>query len=96
VEPALLSRAAAAPVVTFGSPSAVKAWVALVGLEAARSKLSVCIGSTSAKACASAGLDMARVYFPDSPGVEGWVESVERACGEHGLAPAEAAGAGRG
>lgn len=33
VEPELLQAALSADIVTFGSPSAVKAWVSLVGLE---------------------------------------------------------------
>ncbi|KAL6764002.1 uroporphyrinogen-iii synthase [Haematococcus lacustris] len=74
VAPELLSAAAAAPIVTFGSPTAVKAWVGLVGLKVAQEKASVCIGSTSAKACASAGLT--RVFHPSDPGIPGWVEQV--------------------
>ncbi|GFH33035.1 uroporphyrinogen-III synthase, partial [Haematococcus lacustris] len=61
-------------IVTFGSPTAVKAWVGLVGLKVAQEKASVCIGSTSAKACASAGLT--RVFHPSDPGIPGWVEQV--------------------
>ncbi|KAJ9527343.1 hypothetical protein QJQ45_025608 [Haematococcus lacustris] len=74
VAPELLSAAAGAPIVTFGSPTAVKAWVGLVGLKVAQEKASVCIGSTSAKACASAGLT--RVFHPSDPGIPGWVEQV--------------------
>eukprot|EP00955_Chlamydomonas_euryale_P067027 359718-Chlamydomonas_euryale.AAC.11 len=81
----MLDAAMGAQIVTFGSPSAVKAWVALVGLPAASERLSVCIGSTSARACESAGLPMERVYHPASPGVDGWVESVLQACEEHGM-----------
>lgn len=51
-----------------------RSWVALVGLEQAQQKLSVCIGSTSAKACATAGLT--KVLYPDAPGIDTWVESV--------------------
>lgn len=84
VPPALLASALEAPVVTFGSPSAVKAWVSLVGQDAAEKRLSVCIGSTSAKACRAAGLT--KVYFPDAPGIEGWVASVLEAMREAGIA----------
>lgn len=85
VPPEVLKAALEAEVVTFGSPSAVKAWVALVGLQAASERLNVCIGSTSAKACDSAGLPKSRVYFPASPGIPGWVGSVVQACQENGL-----------
>lgn len=47
VPPYLLEAAKEAEVVTFGSPSAVKAWVSLVGIDLASQHLSVCIGSTS-------------------------------------------------
>ncbi|KAF8057131.1 hypothetical protein HT031_006140 [Scenedesmus sp. PABB004] len=76
VAPDLLAAALAADAVTFGSPSAVKAWVALVGLDAAAAKLSVCIGSTSARACDSAGLPADRVVFPDAPGIDAWAGCV--------------------
>lgn len=74
VDPHALEQALAADVITFGSPSAVKAWVALVGLEAAQKKVSVCIGSTSARACESAGLT--QVLHPDAPSIESWVGCV--------------------
>ncbi len=50
---------------------------------------SVCIGSTSARACEAAGLT--KVYFPEAPGIEGWVRCVEQAARDLGLAQAEAA-----
>jgi uroporphyrinogen-III synthase len=78
VAPETLAAAlAAADVVTFGSPSAVKAWVGLVGLEAAMKVPAACIGETSARACAAAGLE--RVHFPEAPGIDGWAEAVVEA-----------------
>lgn len=47
--------------------------------------MNACIGSTSAKACASVGITE-NVYFPDAPGIEGWVEAVERGWKELQLA----------
>ncbi|GLI66857.1 hypothetical protein VaNZ11_010844 [Volvox africanus] len=85
VPESLLREALTADVVTYGSPSAVKAWVGLAGLEVANSKVNACIGSTSAKACASAGITE-NVYFPDSPGIEGWVDAVDRGCRDLQLA----------
>jgi uroporphyrinogen-III synthase len=87
VEASLLEKAKSAEVMTYGSPSAVKAWVALVGLEAANSKVNACIGATSAKACASIGITQ-NVVFPESPGIEGWAECVVGACRERSLLPA--------
>mmetsp|Transcript_26764 Transcript_26764/g.58348 ORF Transcript_26764/g.58348 Transcript_26764/m.58348 type:complete len:299 (-) Transcript_26764:461-1357(-) len=85
VPPEQLQQALDADVVTFGSPSAVKAWVALVGLQTANQKLNVCIGSTSARACDKVGLVKERVYYPEDPGIEGWVDCVKQAVKEHGL-----------
>lgn len=71
-----LALALAADVVTFGSPSAVKAWIQLSGLDPngdAPHPAYACIGGTSAKACDSVGLP--GVLFPESPGLDGW-ESV--------------------
>ncbi|GAX79037.1 hypothetical protein CEUSTIGMA_g6477.t1 [Chlamydomonas eustigma] len=79
VEPEVLQQALTADIVTFGSPSAVKAWVQLVGLEVARSRLSVCIGSTSARACDAVGLSNESVLYPESPGIEGWLVKVQEA-----------------
>ncbi|KAI8463502.1 MAG: tetrapyrrole biosynthesis, uroporphyrinogen III synthase [Monoraphidium minutum] len=76
-EPGVLEAALAADVVTFGSPSAVKAWVALVGEERARATVAVCIGATSARACEAAGIG--RVHYPDSPGIPEWVDKVREA-----------------
>lgn len=56
VAPELLALAQAADIVTFGSPSAVKAWVALVGLTAAQAK--VC--TTSLHLCGCVSLSCAK------------------------------------
>lgn len=79
---ALAAALAAADVVTFGSPSAVKAWVGLVGLEAAKEVPAACIGETSARACRAAGLE--RVFWPEAPGIDGWAEAVLEALGRAG------------
>jgi uroporphyrinogen-III synthase len=69
-----MALALAADVVTFGSPSAVKAWLALSGLADEEGRgahpLYACIGGTSARACDKVGLP--GVLFPESPGVDGW------------------------
>ena len=85
VPPDQLQAAKEAEIITFGSPSAVKAWVSLVGLDLASKQLSVCIGSTSFKACQAAGLPLEKIYYPESPGVKGWAESVIQACRENRL-----------
>ena len=74
---------------TYGSPSAVKAWVALAGVDTANQQINACIGSTSARACDSAGIHQG-VVFPDAPGIDGWVDCVVAACKAKGVAPAPA------
>lgn len=74
--------AAQAAVVTFASPSAIKAYVQLLlpsqaaGGGHAHPPVA-CIGHTSAAAAVRAGLR--RVHYPDSPGVEGWALAVQAA-----------------
>lgn len=78
-----VQRAVSADVVTFGSPSAVRAWVDLCG-DALYERISssddalqpayVCIGETSAEACANC--ELPDVFYPENPGMEGWAETV--------------------
>ena len=67
------AAAAAAAVVTLASPSAVKVWAERVGTAAA----AACIGETSAAASREAGFQ--RVFWPDSPGIDGWAAAVHDA-----------------
>lgn len=78
-----IAEAVCADVVTFGSPSAVHAWIELCGA-ALYERLSadsralqpayVCIGETSAEACANC--ELPDVFYPENPGMEGWAETV--------------------
>ncbi|KAL3689686.1 hypothetical protein R1sor_015995 [Riccia sorocarpa] len=74
LDPEKVAAAMACPVATFASPTAVRAWIELVG---PWDGAAACIGTTSAKAAKSAGLS--RVFCPESPGIDGWVESVVEA-----------------
>lgn len=76
----LMETAAAIPVVTFASPSAVRAWIELVAKKSKWNGAAACIGSTSAEAARKAGLT--KVFYPDSPGIDGWVSSVMEALQE--------------
>jgi uroporphyrinogen-III synthase len=73
VDTAALARAVTADVVTFASPSTVKAWVQLAGDNAHAPRVA-CIGYTSAVACATAHLSPC--FYPEQPGMDGWVASV--------------------
>jgi uroporphyrinogen-III synthase len=74
VDEDVLTRAKTADVVTFGSPSAVKAWVSLSGFDsdtpAETHPAYACIGGTSAKACDAVGIP--NVMFAENPGLDGW------------------------
>jgi len=61
----------------FGSPSSVHGW--LQNTDNDRSVLAACIGETSASACREKGWPEERIFFPDKPGIPGWVEAVENA-----------------
>lgn len=69
-----LSDALRADVVTFGSPSAVGAWKKLVNGRVTDTLAVVCIGATSGKAAIASGLE--NVFYPDKPGMDGWVQSI--------------------
>lgn len=62
-----------AAVVALASPSATEIWAERVGT----SRPAACIGETSAEACRRAGFS--QVFFPESPGLDGWADSVEQA-----------------
>ncbi len=79
--PAQAEAAAAAAVVALASPSAVKVWAERVGTGAA----AACIGETSAAACREAGFR--RVFWPDSPGIDGWAAAVSDALAALAAAP---------
>jgi uroporphyrinogen-III synthase len=77
LDEAAIAAAAAAPVATFASPTAVRAWMELVAEPRNWDGAAACIGSTSANAASKAGLQ--KIYHPESPGIEGWVESIMEA-----------------
>mmetsp|Transcript_31382 Transcript_31382/g.46365 ORF Transcript_31382/g.46365 Transcript_31382/m.46365 type:complete len:133 (+) Transcript_31382:251-649(+) len=70
-----------ANVVCFASPSAVKSWVK--NQEKANGRCervaAACIGETSAQACREQEWKESQIYYPEKPGVEGWVNAVVEA-----------------
>jgi uroporphyrinogen-III synthase len=74
-----LQKALECSVVAIASPSALKAWLKLAGRNAAESKMTACIGSTSGKAALEMGLPRELVVWSNSPGLQGLVESIETA-----------------
>ncbi|XP_023642601.1 uroporphyrinogen-III synthase, chloroplastic isoform X2 [Capsella rubella] len=81
VDYVLLQQALSAPVLSVASPSAVRAWLNLIQNEEQWSKFAACIGETTASAARRLGLK--NVYYPEKPGLEGWVESIMEALAAH-------------
>lgn len=79
VTPEELETASSCAVVSIASPSALKAWLELVGPDHARTAKVACIGQTSGDTALRLGFSEEQVFWPDNPGLEGFVESVERA-----------------
>jgi uroporphyrinogen-III synthase len=61
----------------FASPSSIKGWLQNTGNK--KDVYAACIGETSATACKEHGWDESRIFFPDAPGLEGWVRAIQDA-----------------
>ena len=64
-------------VACFASPSSINGWLA--NTDNNKEVLVACIGETSANACTEFGWDKNQIFFPESPGIDGWVESIQEA-----------------
>eukprot|EP00531_Pseudo-nitzschia_arenysensis_P002435 CAMPEP_0116129370 /NCGR_PEP_ID=MMETSP0329-20121206/7889_1 /TAXON_ID=697910 /ORGANISM="Pseudo-nitzschia arenysensis, Strain B593" /LENGTH=305 /DNA_ID=CAMNT_0003623635 /DNA_START=91 /DNA_END=1008 /DNA_ORIENTATION=- len=64
-------------VACFASPSAVKGW--LKNTEQNTEVYAACIGITSASACKELGWKDDQIFFPEAPGLEGWVDAIREA-----------------
>uniref|UniRef100_A0A7N0V2S4 Uroporphyrinogen-III synthase n=1 Tax=Kalanchoe fedtschenkoi TaxID=63787 RepID=A0A7N0V2S4_KALFE len=81
VDETVLEQALRSPVVAVASPSAIKAWINLLPDSRDWQYAVACIGETTASAAKRLGLR--NVYYPSSPGIEGWVDSILEALREH-------------
>jgi uroporphyrinogen-III synthase len=70
----------------FASPSAVKGWVQNTMLDNSvepqkpqQVVLAACIGETSALECQEQGWRDDQIFYPEKPGIDGWVESIGQA-----------------
>ncbi|CAN6465759.1 unnamed protein product [Victoria cruziana] len=81
VDEAILVEALSLPVVALASPSTASAWVRLISKSDSWNNSVACIGVTTALAAKKIGLK--KVYYPENPGIEGWVESILEALGVH-------------
>ncbi|KAK8951800.1 hypothetical protein KSP39_PZI003440 [Platanthera zijinensis] len=82
IDHVVLKQALSVPVVAVASPSAIRAWVNLVQKSKNWDKSVACIGQTTALAAKRLGLK--NVYYPDNPGLEGWVDCILEALRTHG------------
>eukprot|EP00419_Tripos_fusus_P037941 CAMPEP_0172762930 /NCGR_PEP_ID=MMETSP1074-20121228/174420_1 /TAXON_ID=2916 /ORGANISM="Ceratium fusus, Strain PA161109" /LENGTH=280 /DNA_ID=CAMNT_0013597409 /DNA_START=129 /DNA_END=971 /DNA_ORIENTATION=- len=67
--PEMLTLMRRTDVATFGSPSAVKAWMS----HAAKHPVAACIGGTSRDAALAANFP--HIYSPSKPGIAGWADA---------------------
>ncbi|PWA44486.1 tetrapyrrole biosynthesis, uroporphyrinogen III synthase [Artemisia annua] len=74
VDQMILQQALSASVVAVASPSAIRAWVNLLPEPENWGGSVACIGETTASAARKLGLRS--VYYPSSPGLQGWVDSI--------------------
>jgi uroporphyrinogen-III synthase len=61
-------------VACFASPSSIKGWLSNTGDN--KDVMAACIGETSAKACRGHSWSESQIFFPESPGLEGWSNSI--------------------
>lgn len=84
VAPAALQEALTCAVVAVAAPSALKAWTRIAGEAAAKARPVACIGGTSARAALRLGWPERSVFWPESPGLEGFVGSIKEALTQEG------------
>lgn len=61
----------------FASPSSIKGW--LLNTNDNKNVIAACIGETSAKACRGHSWNENQIFYPEAPGIEGWVEAIKDA-----------------
>ncbi|KAG9147114.1 hypothetical protein Leryth_005348 [Lithospermum erythrorhizon] len=81
VDQLILKQAHSAPVVSVASPSAIRVWVQLLPQSEDWPNSVACIGETTALAAKRLGLR--NVYYPENPGLDGWVNSILEALEVH-------------
>ncbi|KAK9073342.1 hypothetical protein SSX86_007666 [Deinandra increscens subsp. villosa] len=79
VDQMIFEQAISASIIAVASPSAIRAWVNLVSGSDRWCGSVACIGETTASAAIRMGLR--NVYYPSSPGLHGWVDSIIDALG---------------
>lgn len=73
------SVAANTKIVCVASPSSLNGWLANTDANGKPTFLAACIGETSAKACRDNGFDEEQIFYPEKPGIPGWVGAIQEA-----------------
>lgn len=73
------SIAANTKIVCVASPSSLNGWLVNTDESGKPAFLAACIGETSAKACRDNGLDEEQIFYPEKPGIPGWVGAIQEA-----------------
>ncbi|KAJ4963095.1 hypothetical protein NE237_023034 [Protea cynaroides] len=81
VDQTILVHALSSPVVAVASPSALRAWVNLISEPGKWNNSVACIGESTASAAKRLGFK--NVYYPTTPGLDGWVDSILEAMRVH-------------
>lgn len=64
-------------VACFASPSSIEGWLQNTGDN--KDVVAACIGETSAKACRGHNWEKNKIFFPEKPGLKGWVQVIQEA-----------------
>jgi len=67
----------AVKIACFASPSSIKGW--LQNTNENKNVIAACIGETSATACRNHGWDESKIFYPEKPGIDGWVKAIKDA-----------------
>lgn len=70
--------AASTRIVCVASPSSLNGWLQNSS-DQETSFLAACIGETSAQACRDRGLAEEQIFYPEKPGIPGWVDAIQEA-----------------
>ncbi len=78
-------QAKRAKIACFASPSSIKGW--LLNTDDNKDVIAVCIGETSATACRGHSWSESQIYYPEEPGLEGWVDAIKAAVEDIKVSP---------
>ena len=74
-----VEKAKKTKIVCVASPSSIKGWIKNSRTGSTDNILAACIGETSAQACRELGFREEQIFYPEKPGIPGWVDAVQDA-----------------